>query len=121
MRGWLLTGFPWGNIGYSQWNYHAGIQIASIAGVYGVSFVIVFFNSGIATLIRRRHEWQKELVAVIVPRRRHEWQKELVAVIVPCLLAAITLIYGYIVIRKSDNIETQSLKDGFGPWKYSST
>lgn len=99
VRGWLLTGFPWGNIGYSQWNYHAGIQIASIAGVFGVSFVIVFFNAGVATFIRRRHEWQKELVAVIAP----------------CLLAAITLIYGYTAIGKSDNIESQSIEIALVP------
>ncbi len=99
VRGWLLTGFPWGNIGYSQWNYHAGIQIASIAGVFGVSFVIVFFNAGVATFIRRRHEWQKELVAIIAP----------------CLLAAITLIYGYAAIGKSDNIESQSIEIALVP------
>ena len=99
VRGWLLTGFPWGNIGYSQWNYHAGIQIASIVGVYGVSFVIVFFNAGIATLIRRRQEFRKELVAVITP----------------CLLAAVTLIYGYVVTGKSENIETQSIKFALVP------
>ena len=99
VRGWLLTGFPWGNIGYSQWNYHAGIQIASIAGVFGVSFVIVFFNAGVATFIRRRHEWQKELVAVFAP----------------CLIAAITLIYGYAAIGKSDNIESQSIEIALVP------
>ena len=99
VRGWLLTGFPWGNIGYSQWNYHAGIQMASITGVYGVSFVIVFFNAGIATLIRCRQEFQKELVAVITP----------------CLLAVVTLIYGYAVIGKSENIDTQSIKFALVP------
>ncbi len=99
LRGWFLTGFPWGNIGYSQWNHPANIQIASIAGVYGVSFVIIFFNAGITTLIRQRHEWRKELVAVIVP----------------CLLAVITLIYGYIVTGKSDNIETKNIKIALVP------
>ena len=99
LRGWFLTGFPWGNIGYSQWNYPAGIQIASITGVYGVSFVIVLFNSGIATLIHRRHEFQKELVAIIAP----------------CLLAVVTLIYGYAAIGKSENIETQSIKFALVP------
>ena len=94
IRSWLLTGFPWGNIGYSQWNYLQGIQIASITGVYGVSFIIVFFNAGIATLIRRRHEWQRELVAVIVP----------------CLLAMICLIYGYTAIARSENTPQNSMK-----------
>lgn len=94
VRSWLLTGFPWGNIGYSQWNYLPGIQIASLTGVYGISFVIVFFNAGIATLIRRRHEWRKELVAVIVS----------------CLLAMICLIYGYAAIARSENTPQKSMK-----------
>jgi len=94
VRSWLLTGFPWGNIGYSQWKYLPGIQIASLTGVYGISFVIVFFNAGIATLIRRRHEWRKELVAVIVS----------------CLLAMICLIYGYAAIARSENTPQKSMK-----------
>ena len=102
MRSWLLTGFPWGNIGYSQWNYLQGIQIASITGVYGVSFVIVFFNAGIATLIRRKDEWRKELVAVIIP----------------CLLATICLIYGYGAIATSKNTSQKSIKVAPCPRQY---
>ena len=49
VRSWLMTGFPWGSIGYSQWNNLLGIQIASLVGVHGISFVIVLFNAGIAT------------------------------------------------------------------------
>ncbi|MDE0084351.1 MAG: apolipoprotein N-acyltransferase [Candidatus Poribacteria bacterium] len=94
VRSWLLTGFPWGNIGYSQWKYLPGIQIASLTGVYGISFVIVFFNAGIATLIRNRNEWRKELVAIIVP----------------CLLAMICLIYGYATIARSENTPQKSMK-----------
>ena len=99
VRSWLITGFPWGNIGYSQWNYQPGIQIASFAGVYGVSFVIVFFNAGIATLIRCGHEWRKEMIAVIVP----------------CLFAVISLIYGYVVIPKGDNLQQKSMKVALVP------
>ena len=99
VRSWLLTGFPWGNIGYSQWNYLPGIQIASATGVYGVSFIIVFFNAGIATLIRRRHQWQKELVTVIVP----------------CLLTIICLSYGYIVIAMGQNVTQKSMKVALVP------
>jgi len=41
----LLTGFPWENLGYSQYLYLPVIQIADVAGVYGVSFLIVFVNA----------------------------------------------------------------------------
>lgn len=99
VRSWLLTGFPWGNIGYSQWNNPPGIQIASFAGVYIVSFVVVFFNAGIAALIRGRHNWRKELVAVIVP----------------CLLATICIIYGYVTINKSKDRQTETIKVALVP------
>ena len=99
VRSWLLTGFPWGNIGYSQWNYLQGIQIASLTGIYGISFVIVLFNAGIATLIRRRQEWRKELMAVIVP----------------CLIAMICLIYGYVAIARSEKVPQKSVKVALVP------
>ena len=61
VRSWMLTGFPWGSIGYSQWNNLPGIQIASLIGVHGISFVIVLFNAGIAVLICNRHQWRQEI------------------------------------------------------------
>lgn len=99
LRGWFLTGFPWGNIGYSQWNYHTGIQIASITGVYGVSFVIIFFNAGIATLIKHRHEWKMQLVAFIVP----------------CVLTVMTFIYGYVVLGNSEMVDREHLEVALVP------
>ncbi len=46
-------GFPWMLTGYSQTDNLRVIQIADIAGVYGVSFVILCCNAGIAWLIDR--------------------------------------------------------------------
>jgi len=99
VRGWLLTGFPWGFIGYSQWNYLPGIQIASLTGVYGVSFVIVFFNAGIVTLIRNRRAWRKEVVAFAVP----------------CVLTIATFVYGYVVIGKGQEVSGDSVKVALVP------
>ena len=67
VRSWMITGFPWGSIGYSQWNNVHGIQIASLAGVHGISFVIVLFNAGIATVLCNRHRWRQEMPALILP------------------------------------------------------
>ncbi|MDR1511384.1 MAG: apolipoprotein N-acyltransferase [Endomicrobium sp.] len=44
LRTYLLTGFPWMLIGYSQFKFTEIIQIAEFTGVYGVSFLIVFCN-----------------------------------------------------------------------------
>ncbi len=99
VRGWLLTGFPWGFMGYSQWNYLPGIQIASLTGVYGVSFVIVFFNAGIVTFIRNRHALRKEIIAFAVP----------------CILAIATLVYGYVVIGKGQAASGNAVKVALVP------
>lgn len=98
IKGWLLTGFPWGNIGYSQWNFTHGIQIASITGVYGISFLVVFFNAGIAKFICNFSRWRDELITVIVP----------------CLLTIVCIIHGFVVIDRHDDTEN-SLKVGLVP------
>lgn len=67
VRSWMMTGFPWGSIGYSQWNNLPGIQVASLFSVHGISFVIVLFNAGIATLLCNRNQWRQEMRAVVLP------------------------------------------------------
>ena len=44
IRSFLLTGFPWANLGYSQFRTLPLIQICDITGVYGVSFLVAFAN-----------------------------------------------------------------------------
>ncbi|MCX5907477.1 MAG: apolipoprotein N-acyltransferase, partial [Deltaproteobacteria bacterium] len=50
LRGPLLSGFPWEMLGYSQFLTLPMIQIADLAGVYGVSFVIVLANMALYKL-----------------------------------------------------------------------
>lgn len=49
VRGWLMGGFPWGYLGYSQYRQLAVIQIAEVGGVYAVSFVVVAVNAALAS------------------------------------------------------------------------
>ena len=42
---YLFTGFPWGLLGYSQVRNLPLLQLASVTGVYGLSFVMVLFQS----------------------------------------------------------------------------
>ncbi|OGU09888.1 MAG: apolipoprotein N-acyltransferase [Geobacteraceae bacterium GWC2_58_44] len=44
IRSYLLTGFPWANLGYSQYRTLPLIQISDLTGVYGVSFLVAFAN-----------------------------------------------------------------------------
>ena len=46
VRGWLMEGFPWGLLAYSQHGVLPVIQIAEIAGAWGVSFLIAAVQRG---------------------------------------------------------------------------
>ena len=56
-RGRLLTpttvavGNPWALLGYSQVGWPVMLQIASVTGIYGVSFALVALNQGLSDLI----------------------------------------------------------------------
>ncbi|MEJ2575954.1 MAG: apolipoprotein N-acyltransferase, partial [Gammaproteobacteria bacterium] len=52
LRGWLLTGFPWLALGYSQLELPSR-GLAPLLGVYGVSLLVVF-SAGCLLLWRRR-------------------------------------------------------------------
>jgi apolipoprotein N-acyltransferase len=47
----LLTGFPWENLGYSQYSWLPVIQMADLTGVFGISLVLVISNVLLFTLI----------------------------------------------------------------------
>jgi len=58
-RGFILTGFPWSLLGYSQYRSLPLIQIADITGIYGISFIVIAANAVLADFMllerRRRH------------------------------------------------------------------
>lgn len=48
IRSVLMGGFPWGELGYSQYRQLAVIQIAELGGAHAVSFVVCAVNAAIA-------------------------------------------------------------------------
>ncbi len=50
-RTYIITGFPWSLIGYSQYSFLPLIQISDITGVYGISFLVAAVNGLIFDLI----------------------------------------------------------------------
>jgi apolipoprotein N-acyltransferase len=50
IRDWLMGGFPWGLLGYSQHRALPVIQVAELGGVYAVSLILVAVNAAIAGL-----------------------------------------------------------------------
>lgn len=80
MRGWLLTGFPWLAIGYSQIDMpFAGY--APVAGVYGVSLAFALAAGALAAALLpgpMRTRWGLIALAVAIPAggamlRQVEW------------------------------------------------
>lgn len=53
-KSYLFTGFPWENLGYSQYSYYFLIQIADIAGVYGLSFLVMLLNATIYEIMTEK-------------------------------------------------------------------
>ncbi len=61
-RSWLLTGFPWLYIGYSQTNTLMG-GWAPVTGIYGISFLLALFAAAVYFVISvRKHYWLPALV-----------------------------------------------------------
>jgi apolipoprotein N-acyltransferase len=50
IRTYALTGFPWALIGYTQYRNELLLPVASVAGVYGLSFLVVLVNTAVARL-----------------------------------------------------------------------
>ena len=68
-RGWLLSGFPWSFLGCSQYQLVPLLQIAAFTGVFGVSFLVVWFSLAIYSAAEmifthpaKRHVWQAEII-----------------------------------------------------------
>ncbi len=83
LRARLLGGFPWSFLGVSQYRLVPLIQIASITGVYGVSFLVAWFSLSVfcaGEMIYRN------------PTRRHVWQAEIV---LPMLVIVFCFVGGF--------------------------
>ncbi len=80
--GCVLTGFPWLALGVSQQKLVPLIQIASLTGVAGVSFLVVWFAVSLANDI-----W------VIGCERSHLWKQRL-SCLLPLLLAGVVAAWG---------------------------
>jgi apolipoprotein N-acyltransferase len=72
---------PWALLGHSQYLNIPLIQIASVTGVYGISFLIVIVNTVLSEIIMNR-------------------SFELKPVITPIIIIVLTLFYGFAVISK---------------------
>ncbi|MHB8231332.1 MAG: apolipoprotein N-acyltransferase [bacterium] len=93
LKSHLLTGFPWENLGFSQYLNLPFIQFSNIAGVFGLSFIIVLINYAIFSFIFLKSQISKRQALF-----------ELVFVLSVFILV---ILYGYYNIYSVD----KSLKD----------
>ncbi len=97
MLGCFLTGFPWLALGVSQHKMVTLIQLASLTGVGGVSFLMVWFAVAVC-----------EDVVGLCQERSGVWKRRL-ACVVPLFFAAMVAVGG--LWRLSDNFR-QAMSNG---------
>ena len=78
VRGRVLGGFPWDFLGVSQFKMIPLIQIATVTGVYGVSFILVWASLSLYSAVR---------MIAAKPQSRFAWQPE----VFPPILVVIIL------------------------------
>ena len=91
-QSWVITGFPWELVGYSQYRQLYLSQIASVTGVYGLSFLILLVNATLAQVALAPHRWRR-----LLP---------------PTVLLCAVLCYGVIRLNDDANSERSSLAVG---------
>jgi apolipoprotein N-acyltransferase len=88
IKSWIFTGFPWENLGYSQFQALTVIQVADITGVYGISFLMVLVNCVVFSLLQ----------GIFIRKKMPYSETGITA-----LLVAITLLYGQ---KSLDDLKT---------------
>jgi apolipoprotein N-acyltransferase len=96
IRARLLGGFPWNLLGVSQFKLTPLIQITSITGVYGVSFLVVWTSLSL---------FNAAVVILRQPIRRFAWQGE---ILLPFVAVVMAFVFGFAQL-KTDNLSVRQL------------
>ncbi len=81
IRGWFLTGYPWLQLGATQYKLIPLIQVVSITGIPGLTFILAWFSvsliSAMLTLAhapnRRHRAWLEILPPLVVIAATFAW------------------------------------------------
>lgn len=90
IRSFLLTGFPWASLGYTQYRVPVLIQVADLTGVYGISFLVALANVVIYLLLRK------------FVKKGGESELAVRGAIVLAVLLTAVLVYGEIRMREPE-------------------
>jgi apolipoprotein N-acyltransferase len=86
---------PWALLGYSQVGFDFMTQVASLAGVYAISFVLAAINAALAELI-----WSF--------RAGRPLRGALANVVVAALISAAALAYGWLELREAERPQARA-------------
>ena len=84
IRTYMITGFPWASLGYSQYKFLHIIQLADITSVLGISFLIVGVNAAFA-----------EIYLILKNKSSISCKSSFISIFFTFLLFFLSLIYGY--------------------------
>ena len=65
VRSWMISGFPWMDIGYGLWAQPRVLQIADLVGHHGLSFIIVMLNATLFMVVQRGYRNRERAAGVI--------------------------------------------------------
>lgn len=66
LRAHLFSGFPWNLAGYAWLEVPGALPTSAWVGVYGVSFLVLFANTGVALGIAHRR-WEPAVLGALLP------------------------------------------------------
>ena len=66
VRAWALSGFPWNMIAYAWVEVPGALAASAWIGAYGVSFLVVWANAGLARSLLDR-DWRPLAWGLLVP------------------------------------------------------
>ena len=98
LRGWFLSGFPWCFVGISQWKQLPLLQVASITGVYGLSFLVCWCSLALAGAL---------VVLLASPQRRWGWMSEARLPLLAILFLCAWGFWRVIGLRQADASRTE--------------
>jgi len=110
LRSFLLSGFPWASLGYSQQSHLVLIQSVDLFGVYGLSFLIVLVNVVLAGTVRALAKSSRSALP---------WKSAITA----ALLLAVNSGYGYFRLAQDLNSRERTLIPPISkkPWRFIAT
>jgi len=90
-RSTFLSGFSWGLLGYTQYRLPIVIQIADIAGIYGISFLLACSSYAAAQLV------------LVLADRSNDSRSVAIPLSVSALAILATLAYGTVRVHQYDS------------------